>query len=123
MNLVNLTPHMINVFTRNGIIDIPPLHADPKRAARILEPEAPSDQIELSDKQIRICEMERMFINLPEEMEDTIYIVSKVVAFEAAHQLGRTKDLVFPSELIYDKSGPQKGKVDFAMHLSRVKKE
>lgn len=92
--LTNLTPHAINIITPNGVIDVPASGA----VARCSQKEVIIGEIN------GITVTRQTFgevVGLPVEQEDTIFIVSRLVAAACPQR----KDLVIPGPLVRDDEG------------------
>ena len=100
MNLVNLTPHRINVMDAHGsIVTIEPSGEVARLESHstevgIVPLDNPNTEIVLYEKDLGIV------MNVPEPKENTLYIVSMAVASAL-----RRKDVVSPGELIRDDEG------------------
>lgn len=94
MELVNLTPHTLNIQAINGeIISIPPSG----KVARIKEETKESDPIEgISTHWVTLCSMQ----DLPTPKEGVCYITSKLVA-----QAENRYDVFSPGPLVRDEQG------------------
>jgi hypothetical protein len=94
MNLVNLTPHPINILVGNKIIVI----STSGIVARCTTVISDLDPIEFEGFKIPITQsLIGEIINLPERQENTMYIASILVSTKAK-QLGRT-DVVSPDTI------------------------
>jgi hypothetical protein len=99
--LVNLTPHPIVLYTKDGRkITLPS-----EGVARVREVKEDAGELELEGGTVPLC---RKFLSgevegLPEPKEGVIYIVS-LLAAQRAWELGRT-DVVAPSDYIRDEEG------------------
>lgn len=95
VNLINLTPHALNVTTKNNeVVTIP---AD-GRVARVATTQKEVDTLnDISIYQTKYNDV----IDLPEPAENTFYIVSKITQDACKNR----DDLLSPGNLIRDKEG------------------
>ena len=91
--LINLTPHMINIYSNNQIIKSIPSTG----VARVVTEKNIVNQINGIDV---ITILMKEVIGLPEQKEDIYYIVSRAVAENSDRN-----DLLIPSETIRDSEG------------------
>ena len=100
MKVVNLTPHTINLQTDEGqVVEIPPSGI----VARVEEKTETIGKIQVGDGNIPVIRKTLGRVeNLPEPREDTIYIVSLIVAQALA---GTRSDVYVIGESIRDKEG------------------
>jgi hypothetical protein len=100
--LVNLTPHPITLFLKDGRVIFLPSEG----VARVREVREDAGELELEDGiTVPLC---RKFLSgevegLPEPQEGTVYIVS-LLAAQRAWELGRT-DVVAPGDYVRDGEG------------------
>ena len=109
--IINLTPHDINLYDREGKTEIAVLPAAsvPARCEmhRVL-----SETIQLNGLPIEIYRTELGLVTgLPSPQKNTLYVVSRAVA-EKLKSL-RT-DLIFPDQTVRDDSGRIIGCISFA---------
>lgn len=107
MNLVNLTPHAINLYDGDQLVATIPASGMVARANE--EKKLVSHINGYPVSKISYGEIE----NLPEQQEDTMYIVSYIAA-TAAKLSGRT-DCLSPDGLVRDEKGQIAGCRGFAM--------
>lgn len=106
--LVNLTPHIVNLFDMTG-----------EKLLVNIEPTAPAARCSVKNEKIGEADGVPLFassygevIDLPEPQEDTIFIVSLVVR----QALPNRTDLASPGELIRDSEGKPIGAKGLAMN-------
>ena len=99
-NLVNLTPHVINLLTHTGeIVAIEPLNDTPARVSATLK-----DCGVFEANGLIFNHTEQEFgdiINLPDAQKGMYFIVSRIVADAAP----KRKDLVIVNDLVRDEQG------------------
>lgn len=94
MNIINLTPHDINVVTPSGVITI-------HRSNNVARCNSSSVQIDTVNDIPIFQTIFGEIVNLPPPQGDTLFIVSMIVKDRA---INRT-DLVSPSDLVRDSNG------------------
>ena len=98
INVVNCTPHNVNLITTNGNITFPKSGIIPRLK------EVQNKISSVNSNGIEIDIMQKSFLEpegLPEPQENTIYIVSALVAGAAKDR----DDLVIPNDTIRDDQG------------------
>jgi hypothetical protein len=100
VKLVNLTPHPIDIFLKDGrVVRLPS-----EGVARVREVKEDAGELEWEGGTVPLC---RKFLGevegLPEPKEGVIYIVS-LLAAQKAWERGRT-DVVAPGDYIRDEEG------------------
>ena len=103
-NLINLTPHMINVLHADGSIQNIPASGTVARCAEKRVKVANLDGIDLY-----VVSYGDVY-DLPEQAEDTFYIVSMPVRLALPERL----DVLSPGELVRDSEGKPIGCKGFA---------
>lgn len=93
-NIVNLTPHPVNIVTPNGVIDIP-VGGEVARCSQTSKVIGEVNGIPITSQ--RYGEV----YGLPAPVEGTVYIVSHLVAAAAT---GRA-DLFIPGPVVRDEEG------------------
>lgn len=98
INVVNCTPHDVNLVTENGNITFPRSGIIP----RLTEQQQKINSVTVNGIEIDI--MEKSFLEpegLPEPKENTLFIVSALVAGAIKNR----DDLVIPNDIIRDEAG------------------
>ena len=105
MNLVNLTPHVVNILDaeKKLILSVPPSGT----VARLIEKQEHVGQIVWQCGNIPLYRKYYTPQDLPARIEDTLYIVSQLVK---SHNPGRT-DLVCPGTLVTDDTTDEHGNI------------
>ena len=102
VNVVNLTPHEINIITESGTITFPPSGIVARVAAKAVE----TDTLYIGPRGMLLAipvttpyysDIE----DLPEPCEGTAYIVSSIVATRCKYR----NDVFAPGELVRDDTG------------------
>ena len=100
VNLVNLTPHPLNIHTTDGEVVTLPKCEKPARVDVINKFEG-EIRVDDGDSYIPLyMQIIKEYVNLPEPQEGTIYIVSLVV-----RQAANRADVMSPGELKRDEEG------------------
>jgi len=94
INIINLTPHEVNIITDNGNISIP---ASGTIARCKTEREVTGTINGIPVTRTKFGEVE----NLPEPKENTIFIVSSLVAQAVPHR----NDVFIPDDSVRDEQG------------------
>lgn len=82
VNLINLTPHPISVIKEKKVLTLPP----PKIPARVITSYR-DEMVKIKGKfRVKVKGISRHVIGLPDPVEDTFYIVSKITAEALADQ-------------------------------------
>jgi hypothetical protein len=99
MKLINLTPHAVQIFgTDSSVLVLPACHSP----ARLSEHAMLFKLIKIHDMEIRISGVEYTSVyNLPDKLEDTLYVVSQMVAQASPER----DDLLFPYDVIRNEDG------------------
>lgn len=102
MQIVNLTPHPVHIVGADGkVAKTFPVAGPPARCREVRKPDgvAHVGELEIPLTRKGFGEIE----GLPESREDTIYVVSLLVA-SAASKAGRV-DVVYPDDVVRDADG------------------
>ena len=98
MNIVNLTPHALNLVTESGTVTIPPSGT----VARVSVTRENVGTVTVEGVAIPLYRTTYGEItDLPEPAPNTLYVVSSVVAAAARDR----DDLVIPDDLVRDSEG------------------
>lgn len=98
MNIVNLTPHALNLVTDSGTVNIPPSGT----VARVSVTRDSAGTVTIDGVTVPLSRTTYDVVtDLPDPAPDTLYVVSSLVATAAR---GRN-DLVVPDDLIRDDQG------------------
>ncbi len=109
MRIRNLTPHRLNLISPDGESDFDPDGLCPRVAMSFVQ----SGTIDIDGVAIPTGRTEPgEIVDLPDEEEGTLLVVSRVVAAAAPDRA----DLVFPDDLVRDDAG----RVIGARRLSRI---
>lgn len=98
MTIKNLTPHVLNVYTTNKVIDIPPDGVVP-RCRQFEESVFWTDGIQITRQTYGEVE------NLPEKEDGVLLVVSRLVAAACPDR----KDLLIPGPLVRNEQGQPVG--------------
>lgn len=97
MKIMNLTPHDLHLITDNGSVSIAPSGA----VARVSVVRTPAGSIVVDGVSIPLSISTYGDItDLPAPQQDTIYVVSALVA-----QVANRKDVFYPDNLVRDDAG------------------
>ncbi len=97
MNIINLTPHDVNIITDTGVITIPASG----QVARCSTTRKVIDIISINGIKVPINQVAYSQVEgLPNPAPDTLYIVSALVA-----QACNRQDLVIPDDSVRDEQG------------------
>jgi len=100
MNIINITPHTLNIHSANGVVTVEP-SGTIARVATTSEEVGSVDGVPIYRTSFGDIE------DLPQPKEGIVFVASLIVASRAA-ALGR-KDVVSPGTLIRDDSGKPLG--------------
>lgn len=101
MELVNLTPHTINLVTDSGVKVIP-------ASGTIARVEQTTTLVKEVDGIPMVQSHWGDLLDLPDPKEGTMYIVSAMVA-NAAKSKGRVQDVVCPGDFVRNEQGQIQG--------------
>ena len=94
MKLINLTPHIINIITPFGVIDIP-------TSGTVARCSQSNEQIAVINGIPVTKQVFAEVVDLPEPQEGTFYIVSRLVAAAVPERV----DLLIPGPLVRGETG------------------
>lgn len=94
MKLINLTPHIINIITPFGVIDIP-------TSGTVARCSQNNEQIAVINDIPVTKQVFGEVVDLPEPKEGTFYIVSRLVAAAVPERV----DLLIPGPLVRGETG------------------
>lgn len=103
MNVINLTPHEINIVGNEGkvLLSVAPSGV----IGRADEVRTKHETLSLAGIEVPCVELDFTAANsIPDPVKGTILIVSVLTA-QAARRSGRTSDIYFPTDLVRDDRG------------------
>lgn len=99
MNIINLTPHTVNICTEDGEIECSFKSEGVARASQVAVPFGDVNGIELVEMRFGPT------VDLPDPKAGTVLIVSAITASAAKAEGRSTDDLVLTADTVRDKDG------------------